>query len=161
MQSNLYSRNKLGGMLMETQAAGAAAAAGGSAFKLWGIPIFASAIAIALGFTCMWPETKKEGFQRMFCALIASFFFGPVIVITIHSFFPSIFSSATALALQYGIDPALGMFFIATPVLVLPAIAAWWVFGGFVIWFEKRKGKGIDELAQDAAQAVKNVKEAM
>lgn len=145
----------------EATTAASEAVASGTALRYFGAPIVASALAIAIGFTVMWPQSKREGFQRMACTLIASFFFGPLLVIGLHAVFPALFASAKALCLENGIDPAIGMFYIATPVLVLPGLVAWWVFGAIVEWFARRRGMAIDEMAKDAAKTIKQVKESI
>jgi|GEM_PF-6864002 len=83
-----------------------------------------------------------EGFARLFCTLIASSIFGPVILVHIHHAHPDLFQSAQQLAVLYDIDPALGLLFVATPALVIAGLPAWWVIGALLRAFE-RDGEGV------------------
>jgi hypothetical protein len=106
----------------------------------------------------MWPKTLKEAFIRFTCAILASGLAGPFVVIAVHSWWPSLFGSAKELATVYGADPSLGILFVGAPLLVLTALPAWWLIGGLVLWFEKRNGKDLAEMAGDAADAIKRVR---
>jgi len=110
--------------------------------KLFGVQITAGALAAALGFLVLWPKSMAEGFARLFCTLIASSLFGPVILVHIHHAHPDLFQSAQQLAALYEIDPALGLLFVATPALVIAGLPAWWVIGALLRMFEK-DGEGL------------------
>ena len=133
-------------------------AAGGALIKIFGIPVLAGAAATALGFMFMWPQTKKEAFTRFFVTIVCSVLFGPVLVVAVRSWWPSLFDSAKDVAILYGSEPALGFLFIAAPLMVAAGLPAWWIIGATVRWFDNRRGKDIGELARDAAAIVKDVR---
>jgi hypothetical protein len=141
---------------IETTSAGASAL-----IKIFGVPVLAGAAATALTFLFMWPRTRREAFVRLMATIATSGLLGPLLVIAVHSWAPGLFTSAAAVAALNGIDPALGMLFVAGPIMVLGGLPAWWVLGAIVLWLERRRGKDIGELAHDAAQAVKDVRGAL
>lgn len=143
---------------MELESSAAAGAAGSALLKIFGFPIAAGAAATALAFLFMWPKTVKEAFVRFTCSILMSGLAGPFAVSAVHSWWPGLFSSAKELAALYGADPALGILFVGAPLLVITALPAWWILGGLVLWFEKRKGKDIAEIAGDAADAFNQVR---
>ncbi|MCY0916243.1 hypothetical protein [Massilia antarctica] len=133
-------------------------AATGALIKFFGVPLLASAAATSLGFMFMWPKTRKEAFLRIGTTIIFSTVFGPLLVVALRSWWPGLFDAARDIAAMYGVDPALGVVFIAAPVLVLAGLPAWWVLGAFVRWFGRREDKDIGELARDAAAIVRNAR---
>jgi len=48
---------------------------------------------------------------------------------------------------------------VAAPFLVFAALPAWWILGGLFLWLQRRQGKDIGEMAMDAAQSIKTMKE--
>jgi hypothetical protein len=136
-------------------------ASAGAAVKFFGVPVLAGAAASALTFLFMWPRTRREAFIRLASTITTSGVLGPLLVIAVHSWRPELFESARAVALLYGIDPALGMLFVATPMMVVAGLPAWWLLGAIVLWLERRRGKDIAEIAQDVAGAVKDVRGAL
>lgn len=130
----------------------------GALIKIFGVPLLTSAAATSLGFMFLWPKTQKEAFVRMGSTIIFSTVCGPLLVVALRSWWPSLFDAAREVALQYGVDPAMGVLFIAAPVLVLAGLPAWWILGAIVRWFDKRRDKDIGDLAQDAADVVKRVR---
>lgn len=136
-------------------------AAGGALIKYFGAQVVAGAVATAFAFLFMWPKTLKEAAVRMACTILASAIAGPLLVIAAHSWWPTLFSSASQLAVIYGADPFLGYLFIAAPFLVMAGLPAWWIIGAFVLWLDKRRGKDLAEIAHDAAEAVRDVREAL
>lgn len=136
-------------------------AAGGALIKIFGVPVLFGAAATALAFLFLWPRTIKEAFVRLTCTIFTSAIAGPFLVIATHAAWPGLFESARRVAVLYGADPSLGVLFVAAPILVTAGLPAWWVIGGFVRWFESRKHKDISQMAQDAAHAVRNVREAL
>jgi hypothetical protein len=133
----------------------------GAGIKFLGIPVVAGSVATALAFMIMWPRTLREAFIRLACAILTSVFAGPFLVIAVHSWWPGLFTSAKDVAIISGTDPALGVLFVAAPVLLAAALPAWWVIGAVVRWFDRRNGKDIGELAHDAAVAVKDVRSSL
>lgn len=133
-------------------------AVGGAFLKFLGVPVGAGAAAAALGFAIMWPKTLKEGVVRFATSLAASAIGGPLLVIAVHSWWPSLFKSAGEVAAMNQVPVELGMLFVSVPFLVLAALPSWWILGGLVLWFDRRRGKDLAELAHDAADAVRDVR---
>lgn len=136
-------------------------AAGGALIKIFGIPVLAGAAATALVFLFMWPRTLREAFLRLASTIATSGIFGPFAVMALHSWWPSLFDSAKAVTVLYGADPALGVLFVAGPVMVLAGLPAWWLLGGVLLWLERRRGKDIGEIVHDAAEVVKDARGAL
>ena len=139
---------------IETTSAGASAL-----IKIFGVPVLAGAAASALTFLFMWPRTRKEAFVRLSCTIVTSALLGPMLVFALHSWAPELFASASAVAILNGVDPALGLLFLGAPVMVLAGLPAWWLLGAVMLWLERRCGKDIGEIAHDAAQLVKDMRE--
>jgi hypothetical protein len=135
--------------------------AGGALIKIFGVPVLAGAAATGLAFLFMWPRTLKEAAIRFVCTLLASAGAGPLLVIAVHSWWPSLFASAAQVAGVYGLPAELGALYVAAPFLVLAGLPTWWILGGLVLWLERRRGKDLAEIAHDAAAAVKDVREAL
>jgi len=112
-------------------------AAGGALLKYFGLNVGAGALAAALGFLVLWPRTMKEGFARLFFTILASSVFGPVLVVDMHASRPELFASAGAVAGLYGLEPSLGLLFVATPLLVIAGLPAWWLIGASLRLFER------------------------
>ena len=125
-----------------------APAAGGAVLKYFGLHISAGALAAALGFLVLWPRTMKEGFARLFCTIVASSVFGPVLVVHMHASRPDLFLSAEAVAGLYGLPYAFGLLFVATPLLVIAGLPAWWLIGAVLRFFERDGDSWLGSLAQ-------------
>jgi Kef-type K+ transport system membrane component KefB len=125
--------------------------AGGLALiKIFGGAAAAAAAASALGFLLMWPKTVHEAFVRIVCTIISSTFFGPAMVVALHTAYPSLFRSAKVVATETGADPMLGLLFVAAPVMVMAGLPAWWVIGALVRWLERHRDADLGELIADA-----------
>lgn len=124
------------------------AAAGGAVLKYFGLHISAGALAAALGFLVLWPRTMKEGFARLFCTIVASSVFGPMLVVQMHSARPELFTSASTVAGMYGLESAFGLLFVATPLLVIAGLPAWWLIGAVLRFFERDSDSSLGVLAQ-------------
>lgn len=140
-------------MPIETTTAGGAAL-----IKIFGVPVLAGAAATAFAFLFLWPKTLKEAFMRLMCTIATSGIAGPFLVIAFHSWWPSLFDSAKAVATLYGADPAIGVLFVAGPLMVAAGLPAWWLIGGLVRWLDRRKDKDLGEMAQDIAAVVRDVR---
>lgn len=136
-------------------------AAGGALIKIFGVPVLAGAAASALVFLFMWPRTLREAFLRLASTIAVSSIFGPVAVMMLHSWWPSLFDSSKAVVTMYGADPTMGVLFVAGPVMALAGLPAWWIVGGLVRWLDKRRDKDLGELAHDAAEVVRDVRGAL
>ncbi|WUR15717.1 hypothetical protein E7V67_011615 [[Empedobacter] haloabium] len=136
-------------------------AGGAAAIKFFGVAVLASALGTAVGFALMWPRTAREAVVRFTCAISSSITFGPLLAIGAHSWWPSYFTSAGQVGAMYGGDAMAGLLAAAAPFLVIAALPAWWLLGGLVLWLERRRGKDIGEIAHDAVDVVKTVKEGL
>jgi len=74
--------------------------------------------------------------------VLSSSVFGPLLVVHLHAANPALFASAEQVAALYGLDSALGLLFIATPLLVIAGLPAWWLLGALLRVFE-RDGEGV------------------
>ncbi|MFT0211810.1 hypothetical protein VQ643_04240 [Pseudomonas sp. F1_0610] len=113
------------------------AAASGAVLKYFGLHISAGALAAALGFLILWPKTVKEGFARLFVAISSSSILGPMLVVRLHASNPELFASANEVASLYGLDPNFGLLFVASPLLVIAGLPAWWLIGAALRIFER------------------------
>jgi hypothetical protein len=137
------------------------ATAAGSVIKVFGVPVLAGAAATGLAFLFMWPKTIKEAAIRFACTIIASTLAGPFLVIAVHSWWPSLFASAGEVAAMYKMPSEFGMLFAAVPFLVLAGLPAWWVLGALVLWFDRRRGKDLGEMAHEAAEEIRDIRSAL
>ncbi|KQZ34306.1 hypothetical protein [Massilia sp. Root1485] len=136
------------------------ATAAGSVIKVFGVPVLAGAAATGLAFLFMWPKTIKEAAIRFACTIIASAIAGPFLVIAVHSWWPSLFASAGEVAAMYKMPLEFGMLFAAVPFLVLAGLPAWWILGALVLWFDRRRGKDLGEMAREAAEEIRDIRSA-
>jgi hypothetical protein len=81
-------------------------------------------------------------------------------VAALHAWSPDLFGAAREVAQLYGLEPAMGLLFVAAPVMVLAGLPAWWILGAVMRWFDKRRDKDIAELAHDAADIVHDLRSA-
>jgi hypothetical protein len=132
--------------------------AAGAALKFFGATVLASAAATALGFLFLWPKTLREAFVRFACAIFCSFTLGPALAFAARAQWPGMFASAQELGQLYG-DPQAGVLIAAAPFLVAAALPAWWLFGWFYRWMDKRRDKDLGEVLQEGAEAFKAAKE--
>jgi hypothetical protein len=134
------------------------AGAGAAALKFFGFTVLASAAATALGFLFLWQKTLREAFVRFACAIFCSFTLGPLLAFAARAQWPGMFASAQEVGQLYG-DPLAGLLIAAAPFLVFAALPAWWLFGWFYRWMDKRRDKDLGEVLQDGAAAIKAAKE--
>lgn len=128
-------------------------AAGGSALvKLFGASVVAGAVASAFAFMFMWPRTLMEAAIRLGSTLLASFVAGPVLVIAVHSWSPTMFQSAREVAVLYGAAPELGVLFIGAPLMVAAGLPAWWVIGWIVRWLDQRRDADLAKVIHDVKE---------
>lgn len=132
-------------------------AASGALLKFFGLPIAAGSIAAAWGFIFLWPRTKGEAFARFSSSIISSAVFGPLLVVWLRSYAPSLFESAKAVAKMYDAEETIGFLFLAAPIMVAAGLPAWWVIGGFVRWFDNRRDKDIGEMLLEVKSTVKEL----
>ena len=126
--------------------------------QILALPVGAGMAATALTFLFMWPRTRREAAVRFTCSICTAALLGPLLLVALHSWWPTLFDSARILAVLYGAPAALGVLAVAGPVMVLAGLPAWWMLGAIVLWLEHRRGKDIGELVHDAAQVVRDVR---
>jgi len=130
----------------------------GALVQILALPVAAGAAATALTFLFMWPRTRREALVRLTCSICTAALLGPLLLVALHSWWPTLFDSAKVLAVLYGAPSILGVVAVACPVLVLAGLPAWWGLGAVVLWLERRRGKDIGELVHDAAEVVREVR---
>lgn len=131
--------------------------AGAAAIKFFGVTVIIGAAATALGFLFLWPKSVREAFVRFACAIFSSFTLGPLLAFAARAQIPGVFDSAQQIGKLYG-DPLAGLLIAAAPFFALSALPAWWLFGWIYRWMDVRRDKDIGQVAQDAADLVKEVK---
>lgn len=107
-------------------------------------------VASALGFLVMLPKTPREAMLRIMATMAGSAILGPFLVIFTYAKWPDLFAAGSKFAMEWGLEPWFGLFMVASPLLALAGLPAWWILGGLVLWFAKRDGKDIGEMAGDA-----------
>jgi hypothetical protein len=136
-------------------------AASSALITIFGAPLLAGACACALTFLFMWPRSRREGWIRFTCACAMAGIVGPFLLVALHSWWPTLFTSAGYVMKLCGIDPALGIMFVAVPLLVVAGLPAWWLLGGLVRWLDRHKDQDIGEIARDAAKVVRDVRKTL
>jgi hypothetical protein len=129
--------------------------------KLAAIPLAAGIAATVLGFLFLSPKSAREAAARFACTLLACAVAGPCLAIAAFCWWPALFASAGQAAALAGGPAELGVLLAAAPFLVLAGLPAWWLLGALLLWFERRRSKDIAEIAQDAAEAVRHVRETL
>lgn len=129
--------------------------------KLAAVPFAAGLAATGLGFLFLWPRSGREAAARFACTLLACAVAGPCLAIAAYCWWPALFASAGQAAALAGGPAEIGVLLVAAPFLVLAGLPAWWILGALVLWFDRRRSKDIAEIAQDAAEAVRQVRETL
>jgi hypothetical protein len=129
--------------------------------KLVAVPFAAGLAATGLGFLFLWPKSGREAAARFACTLLACAVAGPCLAIAAYCWWPALFDSSGQFAILAGGPAELGVLLAAAPFLVLAGLPAWWVVGALLLWFERRRSKDIAEIAHDAAEAVRHVRETL
>jgi hypothetical protein len=129
--------------------------------KLAVVPFAAGLAATGLGFLFLWPKSGREAAARFACTLLACAVAGPCLAIAVYCWWPALFASAGQAAALAGGPAELGVLLVAAPFLVLAGLPAWWILGALVLWFDRRRSKDIAEIAHDAAEAVRQVRETL
>ena len=129
--------------------------------KLAAVPFAAGLAATCLGFLFLWPKSGREAAARFACTLLACAVAGPCLAIAAYCWWPALFASAGQAAALAGGPAELGVLLVAAPFLVLSGLPAWWILGALVLWFDRRRSKDIAEIAHDAAEAVRQVRETL
>jgi hypothetical protein len=129
--------------------------------KLAAVPLAAGLAATGLGFLFLWPASAREAVVRFACTLTTSTVAGPCLAAAVYCWWPALFSSSGKLAVLAGGPPELGVLLVAAPFLVLAGLPAWWLLGAALLWLDRRRSKDIAEMAQDAAEAVRQVRKTL
>jgi hypothetical protein len=129
--------------------------------KLAAVPFVAGLAATSLGFLFLWPKSGREAAARFVCTLLACTVLGPCLAVAAYCWWPALFASAGEAAAMAGGPAALGVLLVAAPFLVLAGLPAWWLLGAVLLWFERRRSKDIAEIAHDAAEAVRQVRDTL
>lgn len=133
-------------------------AAGG--FVLWkaiaGL-LAVGVIASGLGFMVLPPKTPREFAVRAIATMVGSALLGPLFVAAAYSKWPEVFAAGATMAQAMGMDNWMGMFMVGAPLLAMAGLPFWWLLGAAVLWFEKRRGKDLGEMAADARADVGKV----
>jgi hypothetical protein len=129
--------------------------------KLAAVPFAAGLAATGLGFLFLWPKSGREAAVRFACTLLACTVAGPILAIAAYCWWPALFASSGQFAVLAGGPAEMGVLMVAAPFLVLAGLPAWWILGAVLLWFERRRSKDIAEIAQDAAEAVRQVRETL
>jgi hypothetical protein len=129
--------------------------------KLAAVPFAAGLAATGLGFLFLWPKSGREAAARFACTLLACAVVGPCLAVAAYCWWPALFASAGQAAAMAGGPAVLGVLLVAAPFLVLAGLPAWWLLGALLLWFERRRSKDIAEIAHDAAQAVRQVRDTL
>lgn len=129
--------------------------------KLAAVPFVAGLAATGLGFLFLWPKSGREAAARFACTLLACAVAGPCLAIAAYCWWPALFASSGQFAILAGGPAELGVLLAAAPFLVLAGLPAWWIVGALLLWFERRRSKDIAEIAHDAAEAVRHVRETL
>ena len=129
--------------------------------KLVAVPFAAGLAATGLGFLFLWPKSGREAAARFACTLLACTVAGPILAIAAYCWWPALFASSGQFAILAGGPAEMGVLMVAAPFLVLAGLPAWWIVGAVLLWFERRRSKDIAEIAHDAAEAVRQVRETL
>lgn len=133
----------------------ASSAAGGIAlWKVAGSILGIGVVASALGFLVLLPKTAKEAAVRALATMAGSALLGPLLVAAAYSRYPEVFSAGATIAGNMGMESWLGMFMVAAPLLAMAGLPFWWLLGAGVLWLDRRKGKDLGELVQEARQVL-------
>lgn len=136
----------------------ASSAAGGlAAWKIGASILGIGVVASALGFMVLLPKTPREAALRALATMIGSALAGPFLVAAVYSKWPEVFGAGVKLADTAGLEPWFGFFMVGAPLLAIAGLPFWWILGASVLWFDKRRGKDLGELAADARADVGKV----
>lgn len=131
------------------------AAGGFAVWKLGASILGIGVVASGLGFMVLLPRTPREAAMRALATMIGSALVGPFLVFAVYSQWPGLFNAGITFAGKAGLEPWVGLFMTGAPLLALAGLPFWWLLGALVLWFDKRQGKDLGELAADARADVR------
>lgn len=126
------------------------AAGGWTLWKLLVSVLGVGVVASGLGFMVLPPKTTREFALRAIATMAGSALLGPAFVIGAYAKWPGLFAAAAQLATLNGLEAWFGTLAVAAPLLAMAGLPFWWLLGAAVLWFERRRGKDLGELAADA-----------
>lgn len=139
----------------------ATSAAGGLAiWKILGGLFGLSIVVSIMGFLVAWPKTAKEAAVRAAATVLGSVFLGPFVAAAAYFKWPGLFTAGIEVAERLGVGEwavFVGFGAVATPFICMAGLPFWWILGAAVLWFDKRRGKDLGEMAADARANVKAV----
>lgn len=118
--------------------------------------VVVSIIAIVVGFTVVPLQRGREmrdAARRLAAGMLCSFIAGPALAFKAIDTFPWLLSSWMNVLNAHGAgsDRALWAYLAAgAPFIAVTGLLGFWVVAAVVLWFERRKGKDIGEMARDA-----------
>lgn len=132
----------------------------GYKLALFTLPIVASLIAFWLGLRFV-PLRREDPhadlINRVLACIVSAFLLGITALVALMHHMPRAFDAGTALALVAGLPPIAGFFAITLCVFVVCSIPGPWLLAAVFIWLERRKGRDIAELVQDAREEVSHI----
>jgi len=150
------------GNLMTEPASSAAGAFAGHKVLVFGLPVVISLAAWWLGMRFV-PVRKgheaKDMLDRFLACGASSFVVGLPMLLVLLKQAPWVFSGATELAAMAGLEPITGFLSVVGCVLLLCSLPGPWLVAAYLRWFHRRRGKDIAEMAADAADGVRKVRE--
>jgi hypothetical protein len=139
---------------MSETAAGGLGAVAGKKLVLLGLPIAITLVAWVLGLR-LFPPRKgrevKDMLDRLLACGVSSFVVGLPALLVLLKHAPSAFAGAQQLAIMAGVDPFIGFISLVGCVLLLSSLPGPWIVVAWVLWFQRRKGKDIGQMAADAS----------
>lgn len=130
---------------------------GGYKLALLGLPVVASLIAFWLGlrFVPLRSGNEREDLiDRVMACLVCSLVLGVTLLVFIQQHSPWAFESARALAVIAQLTPDVGFFVICACVFIVAGIPGPWVVAAVYLWLERRRGKDVGEILQDARDVI-------
>ncbi|WP_439587642.1 hypothetical protein [Hydrogenophaga sp.] len=135
---------------------------GGYKLALLGLPVLASLVAFWLGLRYV-PlregNERQDLINRIMACLVCSLVVGVCLLVLAMQHSPWIFEAGTRLAHAASLPGEAGFFVITACVFIACGIPGPWIVAAVYLWFERRRGKDIAELAQDAAAGLRNNKQ--
>ena len=144
---------------MAEPASTTASAVSGYKLALLGLPVLAALIAFWLGLRFVPLRAGQERddlIKRIMACLVCSLVVGVCLLVLAMQHQPWIFEASTRLAHAANLPGEVGFFVVTACVFIACGIPGPWIVAAVYLWFERRQGKDIGELAQDVASRLRN-----